>query len=117
MIGRVLRRDGVVAGNNRSHSGPALPPPMPPPMRRPDLPPVALPRLASNEALNLQKVLGRNAAGDMGPIGKTVFVANVSTNIFASRVCDVIMSSSARLQSDLWEIERSLLACRSRAQS
>jgi len=101
LIGRVLRRDGVVAGNNRSHSGPALPPPMPPPMRRPDLPPVALPRLASNEALNLQKVLGRNAAGDMGPIGKTVFVANLDYKVTYGKLKEVFSLAGHVLKVDL----------------
>ena len=66
-------------GNNqRSLNLPSIQPPMPPPMRRFDMSPAGLPRLGggSGDALNLYNLLPRNVP-DVGPIGKTVFVANV----------------------------------------
>lgn len=105
LISRVLRRDNVMTmsnnNNNRGSVGPQMPP-MPPPMRRQDIPPVGLggvgigvgmglPRLGAGDALELQKVLQRNGAGvgGSGPVGKTVFVANLDYKVTYAKLKEV----------------------------
>lgn len=108
LIGRVLRRDGVVNSNNRPSGGPAMPP-MPPPMRRQDMPPVGvgggmnlpnLPRLGAGDALDLQKVFQRNGAG-VGPMGKTVFIANLDYKVTYAKLKEVFSLAGRIFKIDL----------------
>lgn len=124
LIDRVLRRDqDVVVHNNRSNHGqanrsaagggggqmgPGVMAPMPPPMRRGqvDIPP-GLPRLGGDRDHLLSGFgQGRNGAGGaggpgVGPIGKTVFIANLDYKVTYNKLKEVFSLAGRVVNVDL----------------